>query len=218
MLAIHEPEADVILDTDGRYQETSVIFRSPGFTKAQAKILTLFAKQSGLLQHLTRIGNIWDYSFGVEVGIDTNARKGRSGKFGEMLLQPHVVTATKERGLEHSLRTKPSKLLPKSRPRAKSVFDRVFDALICKESKIISIEVNFYNVAGTKLDSIASDYQTRARDCKKAGLTFVWVTDGQGWNSSKGMLGQAIENIDYVFNFELLERGALAKLCDEVFR
>jgi type II restriction enzyme len=49
-------------------------------------------------------------------------------------------------------------------------------------------------------------------------LTFVWVTDGQGWNSSKGMLGQAIENIDYVFNFELLERGALAKLCDEVFR
>ncbi|MBM3324076.1 MAG: hypothetical protein FJY66_00245 [Calditrichaeota bacterium] len=62
------------------------------------------------------------------------------------------------------------------------------------------------------------DYQTRARDCKQAGLTFVWVTDGQGWNSSKGMLRQAIENIDYIFNFELLERGALAKLCDEVFR
>ncbi len=218
MLAIHEPHATVILDLDGRLEEISVIFQSSAFTQEDAKSLALFAKQSGLLEHLAKIINMWDYSFGVEVGIDTNARKGRSGKSGEMLLHPHIVAALKGKKLQHLLNAKPGKLLSKEIEIPKDVYDRAFDALIFKDSKLIAVEVNFYNVGGTKLDSIASDYQTRARDCRQAGMTFVWVTDGQGWNSSKGMLRQAIENIDYIFNFELLERGALTKLCDEVFR
>jgi len=218
MLAIHEAKTQVILERDGQRRETPIVFRAESLTEDQAKTLTLFAEQSGLLKYLSKITNVWDYVFGVEVGMDTNARKGRSGKSGEMLLHPHVVAALKDRKLQHLLNAKPGKLLPKETKISKNVFDRVFDALIFKESKLMTIEVNFYNVGGTKLDSIASDYQTRARDCKEAGLTFVWVTDGQGWNSSKGMLRQAIANIDYIFNFELLERGALAKLCDEVFQ
>jgi len=218
MLAIHEAKTPVILERNQQLQEISIIFRTESFTEDQAETLTLFVEQSGLLRYLSKITSIWDYVFGVEVGTDTNARKNRGGKLGEQALSKFVTAAVGQKNLGHALNAKPSKVLQRREVIQKSAFDRRFDALIHSASKIIAIEVNFYSGGGTKLDSIASDYQTRARDCRQAGLTFAWVTDGQGWNSSKGMLRQAIANIDYIFNFELLERGALAKLCNEVFR
>jgi type II restriction enzyme len=36
------------------------------------------------------------------------------------------------------------------------------------------------------------------------GFEFVWVTDGQGWNSARNKLEEAYNEIDKMYNFESL--------------
>jgi type II restriction enzyme len=208
----------VILYENGSFRERPIIFRTRGYTNDSASTLVHFAEQSGLLEQLSRIGSIWDYAFGVEAGTDSHGRKNRSGKIGEGMLHACAQEVGKQKGLKYLHKTRPANILREKVDMPAEVFDREFDGILCSDQKMIAIEVNFYNTPGSKPDAIGDAYQTRMRECRNVGLYFAYVTDGQGWVSSRSILQHAIRNIDYIFNFELLERGALAKLCDEVFK
>lgn len=39
------------------------------------------------------VGNLYDYVLGVEVGLDSNSRKNRSGKLMENLVEEHIKNA-----------------------------------------------------------------------------------------------------------------------------
>ena len=43
-------------------------------------------------------------------------------------------------------------------------------------------------------------------------INFVWVTDGQGWNTAKLPLLEAFGHVKYVFNLKMLKDGYLEKL------
>ena len=145
-----------------------------------------------------KITNLVDYVFGVEVGLDTNARKNRSGKLmaeavAKVFAEANVVYEEEV----NSTTFNDLKGLGKDLKR--------FDFVIRKKDKIFLIETNFYNDGGSKPNEVArsySDIAPKINSNKK--YEFVWITDGQGWLSAKNKLEEAYGIIPRVYNLTTL--------------
>lgn len=145
-----------------------------------------------------KITNLVDYVFGVEVGLDTNARKNRSGK----LMAEAVAKVFDEAGVAYEEEVNSTSFndlmgLGKDLKR--------FDFVIRKKDKIFLIETNFYNGGGSKPNEVAraySDIAPKINANKK--YEFVWITDGQGWLSAKNKLEEAYGIIPRVYNLTTL--------------
>ena len=145
-----------------------------------------------------KITNLVDYVFGVEVGLDTNARKNRSGKLmaeavAKVFAEANVVYEEEV----NSTTFNDLKGLGKDLKR--------FDFVIRKKDKIFLIETNFYNDGGSKPNEVArsySDIAPKINSNKK--YEFVWITDGQGRLSAKNKLEEAYGIIPRVYNLTTL--------------
>jgi len=175
--------------------------------------IVYFAKQCGLLNMLMdkTIKNLVDYCLGVEVGLDTNARKNRSGTVMENLTEVYVKAICKKRGyqyLSQATATKIKSEFNKTVPTDKA--DRHFDFAINTGNKIYLIEVNYYGGGGSKLKAVAGEFKSLYELIKgKNDLGFIWVTDGLGWNTAERPLWETFNAIDFVLNLNLIEYGLL---------
>lgn len=160
-----------------------------------------FLNETGLTDVLKNkdIKNLVDYVFGVEAGLDTHARKNRSGDITELLFH-RILTAN---GIEHRMEVY-SREFPAIKE-ALGTDEKRFDFVIETKRCIYLIEVNFYNGGGTKLNEVARSFSGIAPKVNSVeGFEFVWVTDGQGWNSARNKLEEAYHEIDRMYNFESL--------------
>ncbi len=160
-----------------------------------------FLNETGMAEVLQNkdIKNLVDYLFGVEAGLDTHARKNRSGDITELLLH-RILTAN---GIEHRMEVY-SHEFP-TLQQALGADEKRFDFLINTKRCIYLIEVNFYNGGGSKPNEVARAYRELSPIVNKVnGFEFVWVTDGQGWNSARNKLEEAYNEIDRMYNFESL--------------
>ena len=160
-----------------------------------------FLNETGLTDVLKNkdIKNLVDYVFGVEAGLDTHARKNRSGDITELLLH-RILTAN---GIEHR-REVYSREFPAIKE-ALGTDEKRFDFVIKTKRCTYLIEVNFYSGGGTKLNEVARSFSGIAPKVNSVeGFEFVWVTDGQGWNSARNKLEEAYNEIDRMYNFESL--------------
>lgn len=160
-----------------------------------------FLHETGLAEVLQNkdIKNLVDYVFGVEAGLDTHARKNRSGDITELLLH-RILTAN---GIEHRMEVY-SHEFPVLQ-KALGTDEKRFDFLIKTKRCTYLIEVNFYNGGGSKPNEVARAYRELSPIVNKVdGFEFVWITDGQGWNSAKNKLEEAYNEIDRMYNFESL--------------
>lgn len=160
-----------------------------------------FLHETGLAEVLQNkdIKNLVDYVFGVEAGLDTHARKNRSGDITELLLH-RILTAN---GIEHRMEVY-SREFPVLQ-KALGTDEKRFDFLIETKRCTYLIEVNFYNGGGSKPNEVARAYRELSPIVNKVeGFEFVWITDGQGWNSAKNKLEEAYNEIDRMYNFESL--------------
>ena len=160
-----------------------------------------FLNETGLADVLKNkdIKNLVDYVFGVEAGLDTHARKNRSGDITELLLH-RILTAN---GIEHRMEVY-SHQFPKLQE-ALGADEKRFDFMIKTHRCIYLIEVNFYNGGGSKPNEVARAYRELSPIVNKVeGFEFVWVTDGQGWNTARNKLEEAFYEIDRMYNFESL--------------
>lgn len=145
-----------------------------------------------------KITNLVDYVFGVEAGLDTNARKNRSGK----LMAEAVAKVFAEAGIVYEEEVNSTtfndlKGLGKDLKR--------FDFVIRKKDKIFLIEANFYNDGGSKPNEVARSYSDIAPKINaNKKYEFVWITDGQGWLSAKNKLEEAYSIIPRVYNLTTL--------------
>lgn len=132
---------------------------------------------------------------GIEAGLDTNARKNRSGHIFEDI----VGEVLKEKIKDH-----PEFTLGKEDTIS---FERTkrWDYVIYKnnEPKFL-FECNFYNSTGSKPIEVANAYVDLQHQINGTGLTFVWVTDGKGWKKMVSALQNASKDIEYVLNFKML--------------
>jgi type II restriction enzyme len=160
-----------------------------------------FLNETGLTDVLKNknIKNLVDYVFGVEAGLDTHARKNRSGDITELLLH-RILTAN---GIEHRMEVYSHEypVLQKALGADEKRFDFVIETKRCT----YLIEVNFYNGGGSKPNEVARAYRELSPIVNTVdGFEFVWVTDGQGWTSARNKLEEAYNEIDRMYNFESL--------------
>lgn len=145
------------------------------------------------------IKNLVDYVFGVEVGLDSNGRKGRSGKImAENVKEEFSKNGIPFRSEVKSTEFKEIESLGKDLKR--------FDFVIKTKKKTYLIETNFYNTQGSKPNEVARAYTDIAPKINQyKEYEFVWITDGQGWNPSKSKLQEAYSLIPSVYNLTTLE-------------
>ena len=161
------------------------------------------------------IKNLVDYCLGVEVGLDTNARKNRTGILMENLIDKYLKEFTKRENLEFTAQATRARL--KSKWNCNLLVDRsnrFFDfAVYDKNSKrLFLIETNYYGGGGSKLKATAGEYKDLFNFLKEQDIEFIWITDGFGWQTSKNPLLETFTNNDYVFNLDLLNKGVLEEI------
>lgn len=178
-----------------------------------------FIEQSGLLNFLQQHANrsLVDYVYGVETGLDSNARKNRSGTTMEGILERHVSKIAQEQNLEWKAQATAQFIKEKwgvTVPVDKS--ERRFDvAVYSKEKhKVWLIETNYYGGGGSKLKAVAGEFTELSQFVVTSddAVEFVWVTDGQGWKTAHLPLAEAFSHITNVFNLEMLREGFLSEL------
>ena len=166
------------------------MFKSPeGIYKflETTKLLSLFQSKE--------ITNLVDYVFGIEVGMDTNARKNRSGK----IMEGEVAARFRNAGVPFREQVKSKEFNDLKAILGKDV--KKFDFVIQTQKKTYVLEVNFYNGGGSKPNETARAYTGLAPKINKVGnYEFVWITDGDGWNSAKPEIKEAYATIPGVYN------------------
>ena len=146
------------------------------------------------------VKNLVDYVFGVEVGLDSNARKNRSGD----AMEDSVELVLKGCGMKYRKEVYSSEwpAITEALGTDKKRFDFVVEA----ENKIYLAEVNFYSGGGSKLNEVARAYTELAPKINAVkGFEFLWVTDGKGWESAKNKLQEAYFTIPSVYNLTTLK-------------
>lgn len=168
-------------------------------------IHTLFDSVDGVIEYIhgtgldkifmnKQIKNLVDYVFGVETGLDTNARKNRSGH----LMENYIATLFNNAGITYrqeiySTDYPALSILGEDKKR----FDFVIETNRC----IYLMEVNFYTGGGSKLNEVARSYSELSPKINSVpGFEFVWVTDGIGWKSARNKLEEAFYTIPNVYN------------------
>lgn len=145
------------------------------------------------------ITNLVDYVFGVEVGLDTNARKNRGGEN----MSKAVSLLFDNASIFYKKEVNSSEFIDITSLGADL---KRFDFVIKTKVKTYLIETNFYNGGGSKLNEVARAYSDVAPKINKyPNYEFVWITDGQGWKSAKNKLEQAFSIIPSVYNLTTLE-------------
>lgn len=184
------------------------------------KGLLIFFQNSGIKDILQNknVKNLVDYCFGVEVGMDTNARKNRTGALMETIVGKYLDGfCQKHKSYEYTDQATKDKIKQKFGFEIKiDKNSRRFDfALYDKaKNKLFLIEVNYYGGGGSKLKATAGEYQYLNDFLKAQGLTLIWITDGTGWLTALRPLEETFNHNDHVLNIEMLKNGLFEKIVN----
>ena len=179
-----------------------------------------FMKESGLFNLLQNhiINNLYDYVLGIEVGLDSNGRKNRGGHLMENLVESYIIKAGYKKDVnyfkEMYLKDIEKKWnLDLSEMSGNNTSTKRFDFVIKTNKQVYVIETNFYSGGGSKLNETARSYKMLAQESKKVdGVTFIWFTDGTGWNSARKNLEETFNELETMYNIDDLENGILENL------
>lgn len=159
--------------------------------------MTVFLNETGLTEVFQKkqIKNLVDYVFGVEVGLDSNARKNRGGHIMEGLVA-NILTLNGIQFEQEVYYTEFPEIV-----KALGADNKRFDFVIRTPQKTYLIEANFYTGGGSKLNEVARSYSELAPKINAVpGFEFVWITDGIGWESARNKLEEAFAHIPSVYN------------------
>lgn len=217
LIASRDRVIGVSVIIDDKIENFQVNFNKPNIDEVDNYIK--FMKDIGLLDFMkNKISkNLVDFVYGVETELDSNARKNRSGESMETLLANYInFVIDKDDNFETLAQaTAPSikRLWDIDVPVDKST--RRFDGVIYdkRNHHIYIIETNYYGGGGSKLKAVCGEFSNLKHLLEtNENVTFVWVTEGQGWHTTTKPLLEAFSNIDYIFNTEMLDRGYLKEL------
>ena len=190
LIATRKKDGKKYIDNDGSMHPIHSLFNSvDGVMK--------FIEGTGLDKVFKNkeVKDLVDYVFGVETGLDTNARKNRSGEITETL----VARIFDNAGIKYR-----QQVSSKEYPAISAVLgadQKVFDFEITTKNKTYLIEVNFYSGGGSKLNEVARSYTDVAPKVNGVpGFEFVWITDGEGWISARNKLEEAFAAIPSIYN------------------
>lgn len=195
LIAVRTRDKKKILDSVGNCVPLESMFNSVD------SIMT-FLTETGLgavLQN-QQVKKLVDYVFGIETGLDTNARKNRSGH----VMENAVANIFNKAGVSFR-----QEVYSREWPAITEVLgddEKRFDFVVEASSKVYLIEVNFYSGGGSKLNEVARSYSDIAPKINSVeGFEFVWITDGIGWKSAKNKLQEAFGIIPSIYNLTSID-------------
>lgn len=157
-----------------------------------------FSIKTGLLDLFNNIDDLYSYLVGTEVGLDTNARKNRSGHIFEDAVGTLIEEKIKNRNGFSFMDEEFVDDIDRNKR---------FDFVIYKNrTPKIVFECNFYNSTGSKPIEVAHAYADLQNEINETDLIFIWVTDGLGWKKMMSSLMNAGANIDFIVNYRQLNR------------
>lgn len=163
--------------------------------------LLAFFRESGLKElFLSRkIVHLKSYLMGAEIGLDSNARKNRSGN-----LMANKCESILENYCNHN-RFKGYRETTLKRYGIN--LDKQFDYLIEHPSGIMVFEFNLYNSSGSKIKSVSKEYQKLQTTLAQYDVIFIWVTSGEAWIQNRKIAESNLENIPHFINYHQLKTG-----------
>lgn len=180
-----------------------------------AKDGVLFLKESGFLKLISdrNIKSIPDYFIGVEVGLDSNGRKNRSGISMENLVEFFVKDICGRNNYEYITQATADKIKAKwNKNITVTKSSKRIDFAINTPHKLYLIETNFYGGGGSKLKSTAGEYADIYHQWTNDGHQFIWITDGYGWKTTQRPLRDTFNTTDYIINLDMIQKGVLEEL------
>lgn len=214
LLAVRDNSIKVLVDVNQFiYRNFDFTINEP--TREQARSFAVFINNSGLGELIKKknIKNFVDYVIGVEVGLDSNARKNRGGSLMESIVETFIARDCKNNNISYMTQATAKKIF--NEWGIKIVIDkssRIIDFAINKDGRLYFIETNFYGGGGSKLKSTAIEYVTMNSYWNNQGITFIWITDGAGWLSTLRPLREYFNSTDFLMNLEMLKNGCLDEI------
>ena len=178
-----------------------------------------FFKKIGLFHFFQNIveKSIYDYCVGIQIGLDSHARKNRSGNSFEKLCFEVIEDIAKRHNYLLLEQTKFSELSKYGFQLSPDVANRICDFILVNNKKAFNIEVNYYNGGGSKPEEIVDSYINRCKNLSEIDMGFGLITDGLCWNNRwKHQLIKAFKGIN-IMNYYMAKRGVLEKLLEEYF-
>ncbi|MGL2537167.1 type II restriction endonuclease [Helicobacter pylori] len=185
LIAVRDKD-DIALDANGIFYPLYSYFEN------DEKVYE-FIRQTGLEQIFCNrdIKDLNDFVFGIEVGLDSNARKNRSGKAMENYLSGLFFQAQLNFKEQVDIREF------EDLRQAFGNDTKKFDFVVCGKDKTYFIEANFYTISGSKLNEVARSYQDLALKFEAfPNYEFIWITDGIGWLDAKSKLQEAYKSVE----------------------
>ena len=186
LLAIRDSKKEQLLDENNKVCDMNSYLTEP------QKIYKFICK-SGLDKIFSdrKIKDLNDFVFGIEVGLDTNARKNRSGDAMEAIISNIFTKA----GLDFKEQVYIGEF-----PKLYKTFGddvKKFDFVIFALNKIYCVECNFYTSGDSKLNETARAYQDLVVKFETFNeYEFIWITDGKGWLEAKSKLAEAYKKVE----------------------
>ncbi|WP_027699026.1 type II restriction endonuclease [Weissella oryzae] len=218
LIAARDKVLDVLsIDEDKNFKFYNLNFEEIEIEKLEQYID--FIEETGLMNFLQNDihQSLVDFSYGVEVGLDSNGRKNRSGQQNESILEIDLIKLTEGTDLEFSTQTYVKDIKLKwgiDVPTDKS--SRRFDGVVFnpKTNKVTIIETNFYGGGGSKLKAVSGEFRDLNTYISGENVNFVWISDGPGWNTARLPLTEAFEVIPYIINLTMVNLGYLKEIVD----
>lgn len=190
LIALRAKDKKKAIGKDGEIKLISDYFKSP-------EQVTTFLDETGLTAvfQAKQIKNLVDYVFGVEVGLDSNARKNRGGHIMEGMVAD-IFSKNNITFQQEVYYTEFPEIVE-----ALGSDNKRFDFVVRGSKTTYLIEANFYAGGGSKLNEVARAYSELAPKINAVpGFEFVWITDGIGWESARNKLEEAFQHIPSIYN------------------
>ncbi len=166
------------------------------------------------LQRIVDEGNVRDHYRGMLVGMESHSRKNRQGSCFEAEVEERVANvadALREEGFDAGYDDEYVTEYQDDSGQSKRVDFSVF---LDGELKI-AVETNCYKVQGSKPSEIRRSYNYVAQRMREDGVIFVWITDGQGWESMENMLGESYDDITDIYNLHQADEHLVEDILAE---
>ena len=217
LLAVRDPLQIILNSETKEIEEVGFLFDpSISIDRIWEEKMRVFFRESGLRDILAdkKISNLSDYVFGIETGLDSNARKNRSGTMMEHIVEDFVKEFAVSKGYEW-----------KSQATAKWMnehwwlhvhsdkSERRFDFAIYTGERLYLFETNFYGGGGSKLKAVAGEFSWLYHYLWNQGINLLWITDGLWWNTTLHPLEDAYNATNgNIYNLSMLRDGILSEL------
>ena len=191
---------DKIKKNDFVFKLNNEIYKLNEFLNSSKSIIT-FLELTGLNKLILegKIKNFVDFLTGIEVGLDTNARKNRIGTKNEKEIDQIITKAFSK----YQYITIDRQLILEEFQNTNLLNNKKIDFIITNQlnNKKVIIETSYYNSSGSKIIETAKSFENLNKIIKDIeNYYFLWIADGGGINSNGSFITKNSEQFSFVKN------------------